>query len=125
MRLATTAERVRLAEILRRIATSLDPNDYLEAHALLASGINLAQGLADARAIFGPQRAHAISIAKALCDVAHPDLEGKLPTRVRVDLVRAVEKFARDPGSVAGRRHRERQQIPDRAVARRAPACPE
>jgi hypothetical protein len=87
-----------LARKLFVLQKRVDPKDYLDVAALLGSGLTLPQGLADARAIHGPERAHAVSIAKALCDATHPALAKALPRAVKVRLVGDVERFARAPG---------------------------
>ena len=90
--------RARFAELLFRMQRGAALQDYREAHALLASGSELAQGLADARALYGAQGARVVLMAKALCDFSKPEIDGGLSAREMKDLVRAVENFARNPG---------------------------
>ncbi|MCZ8124831.1 MAG: hypothetical protein O9277_15580 [Magnetospirillum sp.] len=94
----TKIARARFAETLFRLQTRADVRDYREAHRFLTSGLDLAQGLADALGLYGPRGARVVAMAKALCDFEKPEIDGGLPMRTKTDLVRAVEAFARDPG---------------------------
>lgn len=87
-----------LARKLFVLQKRVDPKDYLDIAAMLGAGLDLPQGLADARAIHGPERAHTVSIVKALCDLGNPELVLTLPDRAKRLLVDACESFARDPG---------------------------
>lgn len=92
------APRDLLARKLFTLQKRVTAKDYLDIEALLGAGLGLAQGLADARAIHGPERAHVVSMVKALCDTEHPDLTDELPRRTKASLLRAAEEFARNPG---------------------------
>ncbi|MCM0020138.1 MAG: nucleotidyl transferase AbiEii/AbiGii toxin family protein [Tagaea sp.] len=87
-----------LARKLFVLQKRVDPKDYLDIAAMLDAGLDLPQGLADARAIHGPERAHAISIVKGLSDVANAELRRALSDRVKRLLLTACEDFARNPG---------------------------
>jgi hypothetical protein len=87
-----------LARKLFVLQKRVDPKDYLDIAAILGAGLDLPQGLADARAIHGPERAHTVSIVKALCDLGNPELRRAVPDRIKRVLIDACEAFAKNPG---------------------------
>lgn len=69
-----------------------EPKDYLDIHALISNeGINLAEGIAGAQAIYG-QQYNPMMTLQALSYFA--DLQDQLPPAIESDLLAAVKSVA-------------------------------
>jgi hypothetical protein len=89
-----------LATKLNTVFQRAEAKDYLDIHALLGSGLALADGLACARAVYGAAFNAALPL-KALTFFADGDLPS-LPLSVRQDLVAAVRSVRTLPTVTPG-----------------------
>jgi len=76
---------------LNAIYQRAEAKDYLDIHALLQSGLRLAEGLQFARQVYGDHFNSMLPL-EALCYFKEPGL-ALLPERIRTDLIKAVKSL--------------------------------